>query len=157
MEKQLSFGKGVMEKQKSFRIVMERQVSFSVEKKRAKESPGKRGDSPLHLAARAGNLEKVKEIVQKFDDNSKKGIKDLLSLQNQQGETALYIAAENGHTLVVAEMLKHLDIQMLLLWQIMDMMHSKLPMSGPTPKIFLLVIEDRNNENEEFENSASEK
>ncbi|KAJ8533608.1 hypothetical protein K7X08_006932 [Anisodus acutangulus] len=110
MEKQLSFRKGVMEKQKSFRIVMERQVSFSVEKKRGKESPGKRGDSPLHLASRAGNLGKVKDIVQKFDGNSK-GNKDLVSLQNQQGETALYIAAENGHTLVVAEMLKHLDLQ----------------------------------------------
>ncbi|KAK4729488.1 hypothetical protein R3W88_022476 [Solanum pinnatisectum] len=106
MEKQQN---GVMEKQKSFRIVMERQVSFSIEKKRDKESPGKRGDSPLHLAARAGNLGKVKEIVQKFDNS--KGIKELLSLQNQQGETALYIAAENGHTLVVVEILKHLDLQ----------------------------------------------
>ncbi|XP_004244774.1 ankyrin repeat-containing protein At5g02620 [Solanum lycopersicum] len=106
MEKQQN---GVMEKQKSFRIVMERQVSFSIEKKRDKESPGKRGDSPLHLAARAGNLGKVKEIIQKFDNS--KGIKELLSLQNQQGETALYIAAENGHTLVVVEILKHLDLQ----------------------------------------------
>ncbi|KAF3684556.1 putative replication protein A 70 kDa DNA-binding subunit B-like isoform X1 [Capsicum annuum] len=98
-----------MENQKSFRIVMERQVSFSVEKKREKESPGKKGDSPIHLAARAGNLGKVKDIIQKFD--SSKGGKELLSLQNQQGETALYIAAENGHTLVVVEMMKHLDLQ----------------------------------------------
>lgn len=109
MEKEVSFQSEKMEKQKSFRIVMERQVSFSIDKKREKESPGKRGDSPLHLAARAGNLGKVKEIVQKFDNS--KGIKELLSLQNQQGETALYIAAENGHTLVVAEILKHLDLQ----------------------------------------------
>ncbi|XP_049415340.1 ankyrin repeat-containing protein At5g02620-like [Solanum stenotomum] len=117
MEKEVSFQSekmekqqnGVMEKQKSFRIVMERQVSFSIEKKRDKESPGKRGDSPLHLAARAGNLGKVKEIIQKFDNS--KGVKELLSLQNQQGETALYIAAENGHTLVVVEILKHLDLQ----------------------------------------------
>ncbi|WMV40846.1 hypothetical protein MTR67_034231 [Solanum verrucosum] len=117
MEKEVSFQSekmekqqnGVMEKQKSFRIVMERQVSFSIEKKRDKESPGKRGDAPLHLAARAGNLGKVKEIIQKFDIS--KGVKELLSLQNQQGETALYIAAENGHTLVVVEILKHLDLQ----------------------------------------------
>ncbi|KAL3360758.1 hypothetical protein AABB24_013950 [Solanum stoloniferum] len=117
MEKEVSFQSekmekqqnGVMEKQKSFRIVMERQVSFSIEKKRDKESPGKRGDAPLHLAARAGNLGKVKEIIQKFDNS--KGVKELLSLQNQQGETALYIAAENGHTLVVVEILKHLDLQ----------------------------------------------
>ncbi|XP_009601846.1 ankyrin repeat-containing protein At5g02620-like [Nicotiana tomentosiformis] len=108
MEKQQSFRNGVMENQKSIRIVMERQVSFDVEKKRDKESPGKRGDSPLHLAARVGNLGKVKQLIEKFDG---KGIKSLLSLQNQQGETALYVAAENGHTLVVAEMLKYLDLQ----------------------------------------------
>ncbi|PHT98765.1 hypothetical protein BC332_32328 [Capsicum chinense] len=109
MEKEVSFQGAKMENQKSFRIVMERQVSFSVEKKREKESPGKKGDSPIHLAARAGNLGKVKDIIQKFD--SSKGGKELLSLQNQQGETALYIAAENGHTLVVVEMMKHLDLQ----------------------------------------------
>ncbi|KAF3682198.1 putative vacuolar protein sorting-associated protein 20 -like protein 2-like [Capsicum annuum] len=109
MEKEVSFQGAKLENQKSFRIVMERQVSFSVEKKREKESPGKKGDSPIHLAARAGNLGKVKDIIQKFD--SSKGGKELLSLQNQQGETALYIAAENGHTLVVVEMMKHLDLQ----------------------------------------------
>ncbi|CAN4076193.1 unnamed protein product [Withania somnifera] len=99
MEKQQSFRNGVMDKQKSFRIVMERQVSFNVKRR-----------FPLHLAARAGNLGKVKELVHKFDNNGK-GIKELMSLQNQQGETALYIAAHNGHTLVVAEILKHLDLQ----------------------------------------------
>lgn len=107
MEKQKSFI-GIMEKQKSFRIAMERQMSFGGERKRGKDSPGKRGDSPLHLAARAGNLGKVKEIIQKFDE---KGIKDLLCQQNQEGETALYVAAENGHSLVVAEFLKHLDLE----------------------------------------------
>ncbi|CAN4121260.1 unnamed protein product [Withania somnifera] len=107
IEKQKSF-RGLMEKQKSFRIAMERQLSFGGERKRGKESPGKRGDSPLHLAARAGNLGKAKEIVQKLDS---KGINDLLSKQNQEGETVLYVAAENGHSLVVAELLRHLDLQ----------------------------------------------
>ena len=69
MEKQKSFI-GIMEKQKSFRIAMERQMSFGGERKRGKDSPGKRGDSPLHLAARAGNLGKVKEIIQKFDEKA---------------------------------------------------------------------------------------
>ncbi|TMX04191.1 hypothetical protein EJD97_010829 [Solanum chilense] len=104
MEKQRSF-RGLMEKQKSFRIAMERQLSFGGERKRGKESPGKRGDSPLHLAVRAGNLGKVKEIVHSKSTN------DLLSKQNQEGETVLYVAAENGHSLVVAELLKHLDLQ----------------------------------------------
>ncbi|CAN4096923.1 unnamed protein product [Withania somnifera] len=107
IEKQKSF-RGLMEKQKSFRIAMERQLSFGGERKRGKESPGKRGDSALHLAVRAGNLGKVKEIVQRLDS---KGINDLLSMQNQEGETVLYVAAENGHSLVVAELLRHLDLQ----------------------------------------------
>ncbi|PHU02332.1 hypothetical protein BC332_27583 [Capsicum chinense] len=98
-----------MEKQKSFRIAMERQMSFGGgERKRGKDSPGKRVDSPLHLAARVGNLGKVKEIFQKFEG---KGIKDLLYQQNQEGETALYVAAENGNSLVVSEFLKHLDLK----------------------------------------------
>lgn len=74
IEKQVSF-KGVvdkpessgktMEKQKSFRLVMERQFSF----KKSKESPGKRGDLPLHLFARAGNLSKIKEMLQNCDND----------------------------------------------------------------------------------------
>ncbi|KAA8532176.1 hypothetical protein F0562_006682 [Nyssa sinensis] len=108
MEKQKSFHGRVMEKQKSFRIAMERQLSFGSERKKSKESPGKRGDSPLHLAARAGNLIKVKEIFQKWDSN---GVKDLLSKQNQDGETALYVVAEKGHAPIVGEFLKHSDLQ----------------------------------------------
>lgn len=107
MEKQKSF-RGLMEKQKSFRIAMERQLSFGGERKKSKESPGKRGDTPLHLAARGGNLLKVIDILQRFDANA---VTDLLSKKNQEGETALYVAAENGHALVVSEFLKHLDLR----------------------------------------------
>lgn len=108
MEKQKSF-RGFMEKQKSFRIVMEKQLSFiGSERRKSKESPGKRGDSPLHLAARAGNVSRVKEIIQTCADDESK---DLLSQQNLEGETPLYAASENGHALVVNEMLKHLDLQ----------------------------------------------
>lgn len=119
MEKQPSFGRGIekqksfrgfMEKQKSFRIVMEKQLSFiGGERKKSKESPGKRGDSQLHLAARGGNLVRVKEILQNCT-TSKDSI-DLLSKTNQEGETPLYVAAENGHALVVGEMLKFMDLQ----------------------------------------------
>lgn len=108
MEKQKS-SRGFMEKQKSFRIVMEKQLSFiNGERKKSRESPGKRGDSPLHLAARAGNLGRVREILQNCDGN---GSKDLMAKQNQEGETPFYVAAENGHASVAAEMLKHLDLQ----------------------------------------------
>ncbi|CAA0838706.1 Ankyrin repeat family protein [Striga hermonthica] len=110
MEKQKSF-RGLMEKQKSFRIAMERQLSFGGDRKRGKDSPGKRGDTPLHLAARAGNLGKVKEIIHKFDSANNGGVRDLLTKQNQEGETPLYVAAENGHKLVVEELLKHSDAE----------------------------------------------
>ncbi|KAF7851379.1 hypothetical protein BT93_L4050 [Corymbia citriodora subsp. variegata] len=109
MEKQKSFGRGLMEKQKSFRIAMERQLSFiSSDKKKAKESPGKRGDSPLHLAARAGNSSKVREILHNCSPNESKS---LLSKLNLESETPLYAAAEYGHVSVVAEILKHSDLE----------------------------------------------
>lgn len=85
---------------------MEKQQSFRLKKNR--ESAGKRGDKPLHLAARAANLIQVKEILK----NSETGrIKELLSVQNHDGETAMYVAAENGHTAVVSELLKFTDSQ----------------------------------------------
>ncbi|KAJ8755527.1 hypothetical protein K2173_019325 [Erythroxylum novogranatense] len=110
MEKQQSF-RGFMEKQKSFRVVMNRQLSFigAGEKRKGKESPGKRGDSQLHLAARAGNLSKVGEILNNCDGNDSKS---LLAIQNQEGETPLYAASENGHAMVVAKMLECMDIEM---------------------------------------------
>lgn len=109
MEKQKSF-RGFIEKQKSFRVVMERQLSFigGGERKKNKDSPGKRGDLQLHLAARAGNLSRVMEILQSCDANE---AKDLLSKQNQEGETPLYVAAESGHALIVEEMLQHMDLE----------------------------------------------
>ncbi|XP_075523653.1 ankyrin repeat-containing protein At5g02620-like [Primulina tabacum] len=109
VEKQKSF-KGLMEKQKSFRLAMERQLSFGGERKKNKDSPGKRGDSPLHLAARSGNLGRVKEIIQKFD-NINNGVRDLLSIQNLEGETSLYVSAENGHVSVVGELLNYSDVE----------------------------------------------
>ncbi|KAG2255007.1 hypothetical protein Bca52824_074301 [Brassica carinata] len=64
MERQRSL-RGFVEKQKSFRVVIERQLSFMNGERKMKknESPGKRGDSPLHIAARTGNLGKVMESI----------------------------------------------------------------------------------------------
>ncbi|KAL5997938.1 hypothetical protein ACLOJK_008872 [Asimina triloba] len=87
--------------------VIQKQQSFG-EMKKNKEPAGKRGDSLLHLAARTGDLAKVKEILQDSDDGRRK---EVLSMQNQDGETPLYVAAENGFVLVVGELLKALDFQ----------------------------------------------
>ncbi|XP_010557050.1 PREDICTED: ankyrin repeat-containing protein At5g02620-like [Tarenaya hassleriana] len=111
MEKHPSFGRA-MERQKSFRVIMERQLSFmagSEGKKKKNESPGKRGDSPLHTAARTGNSSKVKEIIHSC--NNSECLKQIMSNQNLEGETPLYAAAENGVLVVVEEMLKHMDLE----------------------------------------------
>ncbi|XP_042381738.1 ankyrin repeat-containing protein At5g02620-like [Zingiber officinale] len=102
LEKLQSFRLG---KQKSFRLGV-RQQSFK--ERKSKNSPGKRGDLELHLAARAGNVLHVQKIL---SDCSEAELKDLIYKQNQDGETALYVAAEKGHVEVVREILKVSDIQ----------------------------------------------
>ncbi|KAL3063110.1 hypothetical protein OYC64_002819 [Pagothenia borchgrevinki] len=49
--------------------------------------PNKRGDTPLHLAARNGHLATVQSLLQSFDTRDE---------VNMEGETALYQAAEHG-------------------------------------------------------------
>jgi hypothetical protein len=113
MEKQPSTRHGALEKLKSFRG-LERQRSFkflSMDKqqsfKRNKDSPGKRGDSALHLAARAGSVAHVQKI---FADCDPEQVGELSARQNQDGETALYVSAEKGHVEVVREILKACDV-----------------------------------------------
>ncbi|XP_048543014.1 uncharacterized protein LOC125521996 [Triticum urartu] len=55
MERQTSFRLGMLEKLKSFRGM----DNF----RRSKDSPGKRGDTPLHLAARASNVSNIQRIL----------------------------------------------------------------------------------------------
>ncbi|KAJ4775659.1 Ankyrin repeat-containing protein [Rhynchospora pubera] len=111
MEKQPSTRLGALEKLRSFK--MEKQKSFrlvgstSFKEKKNKESPGKRGDTFLHLAARAGNVPHVQKILAEAGEE---GAKDLASKQNLDGETALYVAAEKGHVEVVREILMVSDV-----------------------------------------------
>ncbi|CAA6663888.1 unnamed protein product [Spirodela intermedia] len=95
-----------MEKQKSFRVgLLEKQQSFR--EKKNKGITQKRGDSPLHLASRAGNLLQVREILLGGAHSSH--LNALISAQNNDGETPLYVAAENGHVEVVHEILQQSD------------------------------------------------
>ncbi|KAL0426362.1 UNVERIFIED_CONTAM: Ankyrin repeat-containing protein [Sesamum latifolium] len=82
------------------------QQSFH-KKQMKKQLTGKRDDSELHSAARAGNLEVVLEII---GGSGEEELKKLLSKQNQSGETALYVAAECGHVDLVEEMIKYYDV-----------------------------------------------
>ncbi|XP_038981071.1 uncharacterized protein LOC103710442 [Phoenix dactylifera] len=83
-----------------------RQQSFR-RKKMTKQLTGKRDDTPLHSAARAGNLAVVKEIISGADEQE---LAELLTKQNQAGETALFVAAEYGFVDVVNEMIKYHDV-----------------------------------------------
>ncbi|XP_020246873.1 ankyrin repeat-containing protein At5g02620-like [Asparagus officinalis] len=95
------------QKQKSFRFgVLEKQQSF--QEKKSRDSAGKRGDTQLHLAARTGNVVHIERILSQCDPY---GLRELISAQNQDGETALYVAADNGHSGAVCELLKASDIQ----------------------------------------------
>lgn len=76
-------------------------------KKMTKQLTGKRDDTPLHSAARAGNLTSAIEILTKTDESD---MKELLGKQNQSGETALYVAAEYGYVDMVRELLKYYDL-----------------------------------------------
>ncbi|KAJ7947725.1 Ankyrin repeat-containing protein [Quillaja saponaria] len=76
-------------------------------KKMTKQLTGKRDDTPLHSAARAGNLATLNEILTGTEESE---LKELLPKQNQSGETALYVAAEYGYVDVVREMIKYYDL-----------------------------------------------
>ncbi|XWS74191.1 hypothetical protein CRYUN_Cryun02cG0194900 [Craigia yunnanensis] len=76
-------------------------------KKMTKQLTGKRDDTPLHSAARAGNLAVVTEILTGTGEDE---LKELLPKQNQSGETALYVAAEYGYVDLVKEMINYYDL-----------------------------------------------
>lgn len=76
-------------------------------KKMAKQLTGRREDTPLHSAARAGQITAIRDII---DGANKEELIELLSKQNSAGETPLYVAAEYGYFEVVREMIKHYDL-----------------------------------------------
>ncbi|XP_031257799.1 ankyrin repeat-containing protein At5g02620-like [Pistacia vera] len=82
------------------------QQSFS-RKKMTKQLTAKRDDTPLQALVRAGSLELVLEMISSSGDLE---LKELLSKQNQSGETTLYVAAEYGCADLVKEMMKYHDI-----------------------------------------------
>lgn len=77
-------------------------------KKMTKQLTGKRDDTSLHAAARAGNIKAIKEIIN--GSKSEEELAELLSQQNSAGETALYVAAEYGYPEVVKELIMFYDI-----------------------------------------------
>lgn len=78
-----------------------------VRKKMTKQLTGKREDTNLHSAARAGNLAAITEIL---TNTREAELKELLAKENSSGETALYVAADYGYVDVVRELIKYYDL-----------------------------------------------
>lgn len=76
-------------------------------KKMTKQLTGKRDDTALHGAARAGLLVAVQETL---SGAAPEELRALLSKQNQAGETPLFVAAEYGYVALVNEMVKYHDV-----------------------------------------------
>ncbi|CAL5389010.1 unnamed protein product [Camellia sinensis] len=83
-------------------------VQSTPRKKMTKQLTGKRDDTPLHSAARAGQLGVIMEILN--GSNGEEELEELLLKQNQAGETALFVAAEYGYVELVREMIKYYDL-----------------------------------------------
>jgi hypothetical protein len=76
-------------------------------KKMTKQLTGKRDDTAMHAAARAGQLASMREMLSGKDTDE---VTALLSRQNQAGETPLFVAAEYGYVALVAELIKYHDV-----------------------------------------------
>ncbi|XP_062015295.1 ankyrin repeat-containing protein At5g02620 [Rosa rugosa] len=76
-------------------------------KKMTKQLTGKRDDTPLHSAARSGNMAVVKDIL---ENTGEEELKELLAKQNSSAETPLYVASEYGYVDLVSEMIKYYDL-----------------------------------------------
>ncbi|KAM7501990.1 hypothetical protein LguiB_000894 [Lonicera macranthoides] len=76
-------------------------------KKMTKQLTGKRDDTHLHAAARAGNIALVREIIAGAGEDE---LPEMVAGQNSSGETALYVAAEYGYVDLVMELIQHYDL-----------------------------------------------
>lgn len=77
-----------------------------IKKTMSKQMTARRDDTPLHTAVREGKTELLLEMIGEHDGVE---LKELLAEQNQSGETALYVAAEYGHTDMVKILMKFSD------------------------------------------------
>ncbi|CAN6342904.1 unnamed protein product [Urochloa humidicola] len=73
------------------------------------KSPGKRGDTALHLAVRAGSVADVQKVFANCYDPEQ--VRLLVTNLNDDGETALYVSAEIGNLEVLREILKACDLE----------------------------------------------
>lgn len=85
----------------------EKPVVSMPRKKMTKQLTGKRDDTKLHSACRAGNIDVMREI---FSSGNEEELTELLCKQNSAGETPLYVAVEYGYVEFVKEMINYYDL-----------------------------------------------
>lgn len=118
MESNISFQIKVLAKQTSIQVrVMDKWKSFTTElmknehglqERKIESNHRTRGDTPLHFAVRGGNLARVQEILLDLKTN---GFVESIWKKNNDGHSALFVAAENGRTEIVREILKIVCMQ----------------------------------------------
>ncbi|XP_020253749.1 ankyrin repeat-containing protein At5g02620-like [Asparagus officinalis] len=117
MERSISFQLGVIERQSSLRTrVVDQRSSTTglieneqgLQEKKIEKVSGRRGETPLHLAVNTGSLPKVEEILLGLKAN---GLMEKIWEENNEGQTALCVAAKNGNVEIVREILKAVCMQ----------------------------------------------
>jgi len=79
---------------------------------------GRRGDTPLHSAARSGDLSRIREILSADSENDDSDVerpldrRALIARRNEAGETTLYAAADCGHVEILKELLSYADVDL---------------------------------------------
>lgn len=84
----------------------EQPLAAAPRKKMTKQLTGKRDDTRLHAASRAGNIALVREIIAGGEEE----LPEMVAAQNSSGETALYVAAEYGYVDLVMELIQYYDL-----------------------------------------------
>ncbi|WCJ28236.1 ankyrin repeat family protein [Euphorbia peplus] len=86
---------------------MEAEGSFRQRGMMTKQVTRKREDTAFHAAAREGSLEVIVKMLEGMNEEE---LKEVISKQNQSGETPIYVAAESGNVDLVKEMIKFSDL-----------------------------------------------
>jgi ankyrin repeat protein len=94
-------------------IIETLESSLANEEAKATHLPDKDGDTPLHLAARDGDVEAIKKLL--ADRKAKATLLSPENIQNKDGQTPFHLAAEKGHAEVIEALLADAQAKAILL------------------------------------------
>jgi ankyrin repeat protein len=80
----------------------------------------KKNETPLHLACQSGNLEALKILMNKLNNDLIQSVDLFLKEKNKNGSTCFHLACMNGHFNIVDYFLNELKINKSLLLEIAD-------------------------------------